>query len=90
VQEALTNISKYARARSVHVSLVGQGQTVEVAVADDGAGFDPRENKSSAHGLMGMRYRVEAAGGVLRVQSEPGRGTRVVASLPSWVSAQDA
>jgi signal transduction histidine kinase len=82
IQEALTNISKYARARSVQVSLSASGGMAEVAVADDGVGFDPREQKRSAHGLMGMRYRVEAAGGLLWLQSEPGRGTRVAASLP--------
>ena len=86
IQEALTNVTKYARARSVHVSLALKDGMVEVAVADDGVGFDPREHKASAHGLMGMRYRVEAAGGVLRLQSEPGRGTRVGASLPLLVT----
>ncbi len=90
IQEALTNISKYAGARSVHVSLAMVGATAEVAVEDDGVGFDPRARKSAAHGLMGMRYRVEAAGGELRVQSEPGRGTRVEASLPLLVATQNA
>jgi signal transduction histidine kinase len=90
VQEALTNISKYARARSVQVSLSASGGMAEVAVADDGVGFDPREHKRSAHGLMGMRYRVEAAGGLLRLQSAPGRGTRVAASLPLDSTGRDA
>ncbi|RZT97760.1 CHASE3 domain-containing protein [Rivibacter subsaxonicus] len=82
VQEALTNVSKYARARSVRVSLAVQDGMAEVAVADDGVGFDTRQQKSSAHGLLGMRYRVEAAGGLLKLQSAPGRGTRVGATLP--------
>ncbi len=82
VQEALTNISKYAKARNVQVSLNPREGRAEVEVADDGIGFDPREQKSSSHGLLGMRYRVEAEGGTLTLDAAPGRGTIIGASLP--------
>ena len=83
VQEALTNISKHANARRVTVALERDpAGMVRVRVDDDGGGFDPATSKPSSHGLMGMRFRVEAAGGRLRIESAPGRGTRIEALLP--------
>ena len=82
IQEAFTNISKYAHAKRVQVSLQVRDGVAEVSVTDDGIGFDPSTHKASAHGLVGMRYRVEAGGGELTVHSAPGQGTRVSATLP--------
>ena len=82
IQEAFTNISKYAHAKRVQVSLQVRDGVAEVSVTDDGIGFDPSTQKTSAHGLVGMRYRVEAGGGELTVHSAPGQGTRVSATLP--------
>lgn len=82
VQEAITNISKYARASHVWVSLGARGGRVEVSVRDDGVGFDTAAPASSGFGLLGMRFRVEAEGGRLTVVSAPGQGTRVVVTLP--------
>jgi signal transduction histidine kinase len=53
-----------------------------VQVRDDGAGFDVDNVSPDAHGLFGMRHRVEAAGGRLTVTSTPGEGTLVSAVLP--------
>lgn len=82
VQESLTNVGKYAEARQVDVSVRSYSNHVEVEVRDDGRGFDVHATKPTTHGLAGMRHRVEAAGGRLTVQSRPGQGTRVQASLP--------
>jgi signal transduction histidine kinase len=82
VQEALTNIGKYARARQVRVSLARSAQGVEVQVVDDGAGFDPAASLAGHHGLAGMRFRVESLGGRMSVSSAPGRGTTLRALLP--------
>ena len=82
VQEAITNISKYAQARNVWIALAKQGKSVEVSVRDDGVGFDPATHRGSAHGLVGMRFRVEAEGGTLVVQSATGQGTVIRAVLP--------
>jgi glucose-6-phosphate-specific signal transduction histidine kinase len=49
---------------------------------DDGVGFDPTARRPSAHGLLGMRYRVEAEGGRFALESAPGSGTRIQATLP--------
>ncbi len=82
VQEALTNIAKYAGARQVQLSVRPEGQCVHVSVRDDGVGFDPSEAVRGSHGLTGMRYRVQAEGGRLRVDAAPGRGTLIEAWLP--------
>ena len=73
VQEALTNIAKYAKAKQVWVSLAMQDGHVQVSVRDDGVGFDTTAQSTSAHGIVGMRFRVEAEGGSLTLQSAPGR-----------------
>ncbi|MBK9574666.1 MAG: CHASE3 domain-containing protein [Rhodoferax sp.] len=83
VQEAITNIAKYAQARHVWVSLTERDGKVEVSVRDDGIGFDTQAVRSSAYGLLGMRYRVEAQGGTLAVLSQPGQGTEIRATLAS-------
>ena len=82
VQESLTNISKYANARKVLVSVHSYPNHVSVQVRDDGDGFDISSIAPDAHGLFGMRHRVEAAGGKLTVTSTPGEGTLVSAVLP--------
>jgi signal transduction histidine kinase len=83
VQESLTNIAKYARASDVTVSLAQQDGQVRVGVLDNGVGFDPASIRTTAHGLLGMRYRVEAEGGRLQLDSAPGRGCHVRAWLPA-------
>jgi signal transduction histidine kinase len=82
VQEAITNISKHARARQVWLAMALRGGRVEVTVRDDGAGFDAQLPLRSAYGLVGMRFRVEAAGGRLVVDSAPGHGTQLTLTLP--------
>jgi signal transduction histidine kinase len=82
VQEALTNVQKYAHATSLAVTLKVHGDRLEITISDDGAGFDIQGTRVARHGLAGMRYRVESLDGQLTLESAPGRGTRVQASLP--------
>ncbi len=82
VQEALTNIGKYAKAHKVLVSVHAYPTHVTVQVRDDGVGFDPTVVRPTSHGLAGMRHRVEAAGGRLSLTSNPGEGTLLSAVLP--------
>jgi signal transduction histidine kinase len=82
VQEALTNIAKHARARSVSVVLRRTQGTITALIEDDGCGFHP----SAAHGGMGldgMRERLALIGGRLKVESRPGGGTTLVALVPT-------
>ena len=83
VQEALTNISKYARASEVKVTLAAADGRVRVSVRDNGVGFDVSESRVSAHGLLGMRYRLETEGGSLLLTSSAGAGTLLEADLPA-------
>ncbi|MDQ3912564.1 MAG: PAS domain-containing sensor histidine kinase [Actinomycetota bacterium] len=86
-QEALTNVRKHSRALRAHVALGCGGGKVRLEVRDEGRGFDPsgvlRSGGSGERvGLSSMRERVTLLGGELRVTSEPGAGTSVVAKVP--------
>jgi len=82
VQEALTNVAKYAQASEVHVLLRRAGDRALVRVQDDGRGFDPQQVREGSHGLLGMRFRVRSCGGDLVLRSAPGQGTTIEATLP--------
>jgi signal transduction histidine kinase len=82
VQESLTNVGKYAQAEQVDISVRNLVGHVEVEIKDNGEGFDLTAARDSTHGLAGMKHRVEAAGGRLTVESTPGEGTRISATLP--------
>lgn len=86
VQECLTNIARHANASQVHIVLdtlhTRNGRCARLRVSDNGRGFEPGHVRCSSHGLLGMRYRVEASGGTWQVRSAPGRGTQVEALLP--------
>jgi signal transduction histidine kinase len=86
-QEAINNALRHARATSVCVSLRRRGDTVQLTVEDDGAGFPAPASldslAASGHlGLAGMRRRVQRAGGRFSVSSAAGRGTAVLVELP--------
>jgi signal transduction histidine kinase len=84
VQEALTNIAKYAKATGIDVTLASVDEhSVRIAVRDNGIGFHAEVQQSARHGLIGMRYRVEAEGGSMRLVSAPGQGTLIEAILPT-------
>jgi len=83
IREVLINVIKHAGAQKVHVTLANLDDTVRVEVLDDGAGFDPASiepgNESSGGlGLFTVRERLEYFGGSLEIESEPGKGSRVV------------
>jgi signal transduction histidine kinase len=82
VQEAITNVTKYAQASHVWIHLAAHDGVAEVSVRDDGIGFDTSAKTQSGYGLMGMRHRVEAEGGALTLASAPGQGTLIQAKLP--------
>jgi signal transduction histidine kinase len=90
VQEALTNVAKYANATTFDVTLAARGGWAMIAVRDDGVGFDPASARTAAHGLAGMRFRVQSARGELKIKSRPGQGTTIQARLPLPDHVQDA
>ncbi len=81
VQEALTNVVKHARARSVSVVLARSGEAVTALVEDDGRGFE-RDPNGSGLGLTGMQERLALLGGRLKIESARDRGTTIVAEVP--------
>jgi signal transduction histidine kinase len=82
VQESLTNISKYAQATQVTVTLQTSDHHVDLVVQDNGCGFNVDDRQVTTHGLAGMRHRVEALRGSLSVTSTIGQGTKVCAVIP--------
>ncbi|MFJ6676776.1 sensor histidine kinase [Actinosynnema sp. NPDC091369] len=81
-QEALSNVAKHARASRVGLTLSYMEDVVTLDVRDDGTGFDPGA-RTDGFGLVGMRERVSRLAGALVVESEPGGGTAVSASVPA-------
>jgi signal transduction histidine kinase len=79
VAEALTNVAKYANASCAQVDVSGVDGTAVVRVIDDGVGG---ADVSRGSGLRGLRDRVEALDGRLRIESPSGGGTEVVAEIP--------
>jgi len=91
-QEAIANIRKHAGASQVTAVLMYRADLVELTIADNGVGFQPSmtmtDGQDNGHmGLGGARQRAQAAGGVLRLDSAPGRGTTLTALIPIGAAA---
>ncbi len=84
VQEALTNVARYAGVEQVTVRAWSDLACVALQVVDQGAGFDAAAalRTAATSGVAGMRERAVLLGGQLTVESAPGKGTRVSAELP--------
>jgi signal transduction histidine kinase len=83
-QEGLNNVVKHALATRASVSLHAEPENVVLCVTDDGRGFDfkPEDVPTDHFGLRIMRERMAEIGGTLQVESQPGKGTTIVASWP--------
>jgi PAS domain S-box-containing protein len=83
VQETLTNVARHSGATRVVVRLNFEDNLLEVSIKDNGKGIDQKEIESSkSFGLIGMRERVSAIGGELKITSSKGEGTIVALSVP--------
>jgi signal transduction histidine kinase len=82
VQEALTNVAKYAQASEVRVLLQRDGAQARLQVQDNGCGFESTQVRAGSHGLAGMRFRVRSCGGELTLRTAPGQGTSLDVTLP--------
>jgi signal transduction histidine kinase len=87
VQEALTNVSKHAQATSCRIYLHRLPYSLLVTVEDDGTGFDQGRLDGTKErpgvGLLGIRERVSRLAGTLRLETHPGKGTRLTIELPT-------
>ena len=83
VREAVSNAARHGAADAIRVELVN-GDGIRLRIIDDGAGFDPDRSSASegGFGLVSMRERARAVGGVLTIESSPARGTEIEVVLP--------
>lgn len=81
VQEALTNISKYAEATKVEIYVVTKDDFIHLKVVDNGRGFD-RHQQATGFGLQGMQERVTALNGEFRLTTSPGSGCQIQVKFP--------
>ena len=82
-REALSNTIRHSQATRARVSLEADGGEARLIVADDGRGFDPARRPDPGHfGLANLRDRAAAAGGLIELESEVGKGTRIIVRLP--------
>ncbi|RME72080.1 MAG: PAS domain S-box protein, partial [Chloroflexi bacterium] len=84
VQEALTNVARYAQVGQVSVDIQAGPDTLQVTVTDHGVGFDlaAAQSEGPSSGLSGMEERAVLLGGTLTIDAQPGRGVRICACLP--------
>jgi signal transduction histidine kinase len=83
VQEALTNVTKYAKAKNVNVELLRTNSGVSVIFEDDGIGLPAgAETNALSHGISGMRQRIRALKGEFRIHGRPGVGTTIEVHVP--------
>lgn len=84
VQEALNNVAKHSQARSFRVVMTRERNFLLLLIEDDGVGFVRNGGVASrTFGITGMRERIAALGGTVRIRSRRGRGTRVRVVLPA-------
>ena len=82
-QEGLRNIAKHAQPDEVHVQLSRTGKDISLVIEDVGDGFDlEHARRKDGLGLVSMEERVRLAGGIFRIDSQPGEGTRIEAQVP--------
>jgi signal transduction histidine kinase len=88
-QETLTNALKHSEANHLLVELSTQDSRVEIAISDNGHGFDATKapadearNARTGQGIPGLHRRLHSIGGECRIQSAPGQGTRVLFGIP--------
>jgi signal transduction histidine kinase len=84
VQEALSNVRKHSGASRVSVALRSTRTFVGLTVTDNGDGFDPRVLTQDRLGLSSISERVRLLGGAVEIETSPGAGTTVRATLPQW------
>ncbi len=83
VQEALTNVVKYAGAKKVAIALTRNDNDITLTVSDDGVGMPERApHDRLSHGISGMRQRVRALSGEFAIRGEPRKGTHIVVRIP--------
>ncbi len=88
IQEAVNNAIKYAKAKKIKVVLEHNTKELKITISDDGKGFDYEKLKNSdyfktsGHGIFNMKERIAFINGTFELDSQPGTGTKIIASIP--------
>lgn len=83
IQESLTNVARHAHASLVDIQIAALESEIIVIIKDNGCGFQrPLSEITGKYGLLGMHERIHNLGGMLDIESVPGKGTRIEASIP--------
>jgi signal transduction histidine kinase len=89
VQEALTNAFKYSQSEKIRVQIAQRGEDVWIEVQDWGIGFRQDQIGEQCFGLHGIRERTRLLGGKTKIETAPGRGTRVLVEMPFVVREKE-
>ena len=81
-QESLTNVARHADASTIDVHLALEEMMIVMHITDDGKGFDPEVRQKQTLGILGMKERSLTLGGEYIINSRPGKGTRIMVSIP--------
>ena len=81
VKEALHNVIRHSGATTAELAVSWNGSVLELRIRDNGKGFDQGSLSGIGNGMTTMSSRVESAGGVFRISSEPGKGTTITVSV---------
>jgi PAS domain S-box-containing protein len=83
LQESLTNVARHSKAKKVIVSLNTKNGSIVLSVADNGVGFDKQNTiGKKTLGILGMQERTSMMGGTYEISGKPGKGTRVIVTIP--------
>jgi len=88
-QEALNNVLKHAKAKTVNIFLKKTRSTATLEVEDNGCGFDPKKLDSGGIGMRSMKERTAKIGGKLKIVSAPGKGTKVSVSVKNVMAPEE-
>jgi len=91
LQESLTNITKYAKAKRVEILVKSDGKSVSMLISDDGCGFHVESRSSKkTFGILGMQERAMSLNGSLKITSEIGMGTQIYLSIPTGLQSVES
>lgn len=82
IKETSNNIAKHAWCNKVMVTIEPAASLVRLKVEDDGKGFDIEKTRQFGNGLINMKNRIEHTGGIYKIESAPGKGTKTTIEIP--------
>jgi signal transduction histidine kinase len=82
VKEAIRNAARHSGAEEIHLKVQLAGNTLKVIVEDNGRGFSPATASAARNGLTNMKQRLADIGGSFTLHTAPGKGCRIMFSLP--------